>query len=223
MPKIAFIVSVAVLNSLSHCMAMCGGFNTLLGVSLRQRAKGAKAIGYFLFHFGRILSYVLLGILTASFGASVVISQKARALLFFAVGCFMVFVAAALYFRGSILAILESKRLAGVVSSASTSIVKSLNNPKNFFIKILALGVLNGLLPCGVVYYFLSYAMLSQSWQEGALIMAIFGICTLPALIFAGAFASFLARFRGVFLNFTLLLVGLNGIYLAYLGYLAYG
>lgn len=223
MPDFAFVASIAVLNSLSHCVGMCGGFNTLLGVFLRQKSKGKRAVGYFLFHIGRIFSYALLGGLISIIGTAVIISQNGRAMLFFLVGCFMVFVAVALYFRGSILSVLENKSLAKMVSHASTSVAKSLNNPKKFNLKVLLLGALNGFLPCGVVYYFLSYAMLSQSWQKGVLTMILFGICTVPALLFTGVFAGFLSQYRQWLFNIAIALVGANGLYLAYLGYLAYG
>lgn len=223
MPEVAFIASVALLNSLSHCVGMCGGFNALLSVSLRQKSRSQKVLNYAFFHLGRVGIYALLGALVASFGAGVLISQTSRALLFFAVGCFMVFVAAALYFRGSILAILESRSLAIAINRASANIAQSLKNPNFSAIKVLVFGGLNGLLPCGLVYYFLSYAMLSKSWQNGALTMAIFGICTLPTLLFTGVFTGVLARYRGLLFKAAILLIGANGLYLAYLGYRAYG
>jgi sulfite exporter TauE/SafE len=45
-------------------------------------------------------------------------------------------------------------------------------------------GILNGLLPCGMVYLALMYALSSASIAEGALSMFFFGLGTLPVMFF---------------------------------------
>lgn len=46
----------------------------------------------------------------------------------------------------------------------------------------LLLGLLNGLLPCGLVYGFLAKAAATGSALGGAVTMAVFGTATIPAL-----------------------------------------
>ena len=55
------------------------------------------------------------------------------------------------------------------------------------------LGMVNGLLPCGLVYGVLALAAATGSPLRGALTMAVFGVATIPALYLL-AMASFLMR-----------------------------
>ena len=50
----------------------------------------------------------------------------------------------------------------------------------------LGLGLLNGLLPCGLVYAILAKATVTGSALGGAVTMAIFGLATVPALLLVG-------------------------------------
>jgi sulfite exporter TauE/SafE len=47
----------------------------------------------------------------------------------------------------------------------------------------LFIGILNGFLPCGMIYMALSSAMATQSIVSGGLLMAFFGLGTVPALL----------------------------------------
>ena len=58
----------------------------------------------------------------------------------------------------------------------------------------LIAGSLWGLVPCGMVYAVLSAALVSGSWQKGALLMAVFGLGTLPNLMLLGLSGQWLAR-----------------------------
>jgi sulfite exporter TauE/SafE len=60
--------------------------------------------------------------------------------------------------------------------------------PVNTLPKALALGALWGWLPCGLVYSVLVSSLASGSATQGALIMAAFGVGTLPNLLLIGLF-----------------------------------
>ena len=66
---------------------------------------------------------------------------------------------------------------------------------------LVALGAVNGLLPCGLVYGMLAVAASSGSPGRGALTMAVFGLATLPALALVGAFGSRLRPSRRVWMQ----------------------
>ena len=57
----------------------------------------------------------------------------------------------------------------------------------------LGLGAVNGLLPCGLVWAMLAVAAAAGSPARGALVMAVFGAATLPALALAATSARWLA------------------------------
>jgi uncharacterized protein len=69
--------------------------------------------------------------------------------------------------------------------------------PANTLPRALALGALWGWVPCGLVYSVLATALLAGDALEGALVMAAFGLGTLPNLLFAGAVMRGLSRWRG--------------------------
>ncbi len=46
-----------------------------------------------------------------------------------------------------------------------------------------SIGLLNGLLPCGLVYMGVAGAMASNSAANGALFMAVFGLSTIPVML----------------------------------------
>ena len=58
----------------------------------------------------------------------------------------------------------------------------------------LAVGILNGLLPCGMIYVALTSALATQNILQGGLIMTFFGIGTMPALIMVAIGGQYLGR-----------------------------
>lgn len=58
-------------------------------------------------------------------------------------------------------------------------------------LSLYLLGVLNGAIPCGFVYFFGFAAAASGSAISGALVMFVFGISTIPALFLFGFFSSY--------------------------------
>jgi len=82
-------------------------------------------------------------------------------------------------------------------SSLATSNVKATIRPIQIPIKVLldtpgksaplALGVLNGFLPCPLVYAFLALAVSSANPLDSMVLMAVFGLGTFPAMLAAGS------------------------------------
>ena len=83
------------------------------------------------------------------------------------------------------------------------------------------LGVLNGLIPCGLVYSFAIFAASTANPFAGALVMATFGLATIPALFFLGFVTKFLQKgsLRGTMMKLAALLVVLYGGITLYKGY----
>jgi len=93
-------------------------------------------------------------------------------------------------------------------------------SPKSFFM----LGMLNGLVPCGLVYTMLVTATTTESLLLGAMVMFIFGIFTIPAL-FSFAFIIGLFsqnRFRQTMIqlaSITIIIFGFWTLFKAYKQY----
>lgn len=157
-------VSLSGLFGSLHCVGMCGGF---AGACSRRPG------GLPLWHLGRIGSYAVLGALASSTGAvlpgpvwiTAVIATLL--LLWVALG-----IAGWLPTRGPSGATLV-RIGSGLARSASAAAP-------------LGFGVMNGLLPCGLVYSALAMAMVGRGAVHGALAMVAFGLGTVPALSLGG-------------------------------------
>jgi uncharacterized protein len=172
------------LASSLHCAGMCGPIATSLmfGFGPRQNRTLAAA------QAGRILVYVTAGTLAgAAGGLAVGAAPHPNAFL-------IMRVAAALslgWIGFSLLGLAPS--LAGIdrLTAPVARAVMRFRGPSG----ALAAGMVWGFLPCGMVYGALFYAGLSGGALSGALVMAGFGLGTLPSVT---AVALGLGRFRAL-------------------------
>lgn len=203
------IMLMGFLASLGHCTFMCGGFSLALG---RIHSSFFHLLFY---HFARIMSYAFLGGLFGTLGHFIFAFGKASCILLFISGLFMVLFGLALLVRGTILSKLEGFFTLPWIKSLYKSAFK-LKGFKAVFI----LGLLNGLLPCGVVYTFLALSLACKSTQEGILIMLCFGISTLPIMLFFSGLSFYIKKLRLEFFSvIAYIMIIIYGIYLSYLGF----
>lgn len=175
-PIAAFLAGLA---GSSHCVGMCGGI-AAVGVAGKDPSAGARAV---LYSVGRVGSYALMG----AMGATIIGSMVLRSEFVAASGYARDFLAAALIAFGLMLALRESW-LARITAWGNLFWQKlrplmSGLLPANTWYKSLMLGALWGWLPCGLVYAMLSIAWLSADASQGAVVMASFGLGTLPAMV----------------------------------------
>jgi sulfite exporter TauE/SafE len=154
-----------------HCVGMCGPIMLIL--PFRNMEGWKKALGIFLYHFGRISVYAAMGLALHSFrllfdpawqqGISLTLGGL---LLLFGITTF----------------ISKGKGIKlpwlGFVQKQAPKVMGNTSLPA-----ILAGGVLNGLLPCGLVYMALSVATVAPDGMSAALRMYSFGLGTVPALV----------------------------------------
>jgi sulfite exporter TauE/SafE len=186
-------VSVAALSAMflvgllggSHCLGMCGGIVTALTVRMPgDRARGSLHIAY---HTGRLTTYALAGALAGGLGSAALLFEgflPAQIVLY--VVAQLMLVALGLYLLG-VPRYLEVFERAGRVlwrrlQPPAASLFPVRSAPRAY-----AVGLLWGLLPCGLVYSVLVTALVSGGAADGALVMLAFGAGTLPSLLAAGA------------------------------------
>jgi sulfite exporter TauE/SafE len=80
----------------------------------------------------------------------------------------------------------------GAFLSLRRQLGKLLSTPTNS--SLFGIGLLNGLLPCGMIYLALTSSFLTGSAAKGGLFMASFGAGTLPAMLSAVFFGSYLSQ-----------------------------
>lgn len=162
-----------------HCFGMCGGFAGALTAAIPQ---GKSPIPFVLsYNTGRILSYTLAGAITGALGS---IAQSSMTSLLYGFKLFSAFmlIAMALYlaqwWRG--LARIESlgKQLWQHLQPLSRRFL-----PFKSPLSALPYGIIWGWLPCGLVYSTLTWSLSAGTALQGAMIMAAFGVGTLPALL----------------------------------------
>lgn len=179
----------------THCIAMCGGIVGALTMGLDPAARRSPwaLLPYLLaYNVGRIASYAAAGAILGLLSAQVLrVATPAGAQLFTRIvaGGFMI--AFGLYLTGwwPVLTRLEQlgARLWQHIEPLGRRFL-----PVDHPGKALALGLVWGWLPCGMVYSALAWALVSGSAADGALLMLAFGFGTLPMLLALGGAARWL-------------------------------
>ena len=176
----------------AHCLGMCGGISGLF--ALHSSARGLRrqlpmALAY---NAGRLASYTLLGSAAAVLGGRVAgLTPAAAGPVRLVAGAVIILIGLQIAFDLRVLGILE--RMGGVVWSRISPLAGRLL-PVNSLPRALGLGLLWGLLPCGLVYSVLLVAASSARAMDGALVMLAFGIGTTPAMLLTGLGAARLSQ-----------------------------
>ncbi|MEQ8364141.1 MAG: sulfite exporter TauE/SafE family protein [Cyclobacteriaceae bacterium] len=151
-----------------HCVGMCGPL--VLAATAKNPFVGSKLI----YNLGRVLTYGMLGILAGAVGGFIQPFQNVFA-----------------YVLGGLFLLMGFGAISGVHIPLMSSIIHRVTNWLKItfgnFLKgkknIFFLGMLNGLLPCGLTYLALTYCFTLDSFAEGFLFMIIFGAGTIPVMV----------------------------------------
>jgi hypothetical protein len=190
----AFIVG---LTGSLHCLGMCGPL--IAAWSLRYRAasqagSGKKGVFFFsgaflhhlAFHAGRIATYGVLGAIVAGvFGSLEVHRFSMQYRAGFAVACGLVLIGMGLVLFGALPLPNFAVRLLSPQASVLGKRLARLANSRSPGSKI-GLGILAGLLPCGLTWAMLVAAASTLSSLRGLVTMVSFGLGTIPALLAVG-------------------------------------
>lgn len=164
------------LTSNFHCIGMCGPIALAVPVSRKNNWTIIRdAIFY---NTGRILTYAILGFVIGSVGITVHTLGIMQWISIIAGIALIVF--AWRKYLSNLLPVVKMDL--GLNLFISRSIGKLMRSQTKF--KLPVLGMLNGLLPCGMVYVALGNALLGGSMLNGALAMIAFGVGTLPGMLF---------------------------------------
>lgn len=158
-----------------HCIGMCGPI--ALALPIGGRSGFLKVVLILFYNAGRILTYSIFGLLFGIIGKGFFMAGYQQALSI-TIGVILLI--------GIILPpnYLARYKLNAKVFSFFNYIKQSLGK---LFLKeksgsLFLIGVLNGLLPCGLVYMAVAGAIASGDPFSGALFMAFFGLGTLPMM-----------------------------------------
>jgi sulfite exporter TauE/SafE len=180
-----------------HCLVMCGGISAALGMAAAKDARGRIRPAILLaYQLGRISSYALAGLLLAGLLGGLVslldVESVRRTLR--VISALALLFAALIAFGGlRDPGIGVGRRVWARISPLGRRLL-----PVNTLPRALAFGMVWGWMPCGFVYSVLLVATLQADAVHGAIVMAAFGIGTVPALLFAAFGAQRFAGFTAL-------------------------
>ena len=216
---IASIITIAFLGSFGHCLGMCGGIVIAYSSTKidKKYSKIMQSIAHLSYSFGRITTYVMLGAIFGAIGGVVQFNGYAMATMTIIAGLFMILAGLSLLGKLKFLTRLEhSFSTSSFYRNTFRSVLRS-RSLYSFYL----LGILNGFLPCGLVYFFAVTAASTGSPIWGAFVMLIFGLSTIPSMFSLGFFTGLFTKssFRQLMMNIASLVVILFGVYTLYRGY----
>jgi sulfite exporter TauE/SafE len=163
-----------------------------MALPISQKNTFQKMAALILYHSGKIVSYALLGLLFGLFGSQFPVFSFQRNISI-VIGVTMLLYVLYVF-------VLKPKHLQlGIFGNYYNQIVKLLGRlfKSKSMLSFVLIGMLNGFLPCGMIYLALSSAMATQNILYGGLLMAFFGLGTVPALLMValgGQYISFAFR-----------------------------
>ena len=213
------IISIAFVGSFGHCIGMCGGIviaysSTKIDTNWNKRR---QALAHILYSLGRVTTYVFFGALFGYIGSVISFSNIANGALLVIAGIIMILVGFSISGRIKLLNYIEHS-----IQNSSwyhNSFKELLHS--EFLGSFYILGLLNGLLPCGLVYFFAITAASTASILNGALVMLIFGLSTIPAMFSLGFFVGIFRRLavRDMMMKLAAIGVIIYGVYTVHSGY----
>lgn len=158
-----------------HCVGMCGPIAMMLPVERNNPAK--KIAQIITYHMGRITAYGSIGLFFGLLGRGFFIAGLQQQLSIF-IGVAMIIM---IIMPENIFARYNfSKPVFRIISRIKTALGSRFRNKS--YSSIFTIGLLNGFLPCGMVYVALFGAIAMQSAILGVIYMVLFGLGTIPLM-----------------------------------------
>lgn len=153
-----------------HCATMCGP----LAMAVYSKSSYSRQIAY---NVGRISTYVILGVVFGLVGQGLALFGTQQALSI-VMGITIIVLTLYPRFQHKLLQSAWHTRIIIPLRRLLSGLVDGQK-----LLSVFLIGILNGLLPCGLVYMGLSLAMASGSIGGSVLVMAGFGLGTSPVML----------------------------------------
>ncbi len=171
--SIAFILGIT--GSL-HCVGMCGPIALTIPISTTSLL--TKIIGAFIYNLGRVIIYAFLGLLFGIIGKTFSFFGLQQALSIVVGVLILVWVFKFRFLQNIFSKINFIDTLFNILRNKISNLFSTHSNAS-----LLTIGVLNGLLPCGLVYLAIAGAVTSSNILYSMFFMAAFGLGTLPLML----------------------------------------
>jgi len=212
------IFIVALLGSIGHCIGMCGGFVLAYSTSKIEpdSSKYFQTFAHLLYSLGRIVSYMFIGAIFGYLGSAIGFSMTSKGILFIIVGLTMILIGLSLSGKLRFLTVIEHSLAQSNFFKKLFKLVIQSKSLSSFFF----MGLLNGLIPCGLVYFFATASITSGSAFMGAIVMLVFGLATVPTLFLLGMLSGFISQmsWRKYVLSAAAIIIAFYGVYTGFKG-----
>lgn len=171
---IGIALSLGFFGSL-HCIGMCGPLALIACKTEASPSTSNNSI--FLYQIGKIITYMILGLLFGLLGEFLFLTNIQK----------IISISGGVLLIGLVLlslnidTLLQKSNVGNKISSIVGKLLLKYTNraqTKSAF----TIGMINGLLPCGLVYLALAGAVLCTNALESSLFMLSFGLGTIPAM-----------------------------------------
>ncbi len=197
-----------------HCLGMCGPIAFTL--SIDKRYKNKLLIQNFLYQMGRVITYSILGVLAGLIGKSFnIIGLQDK----ISIMTGLLLIVSVLFSLEKLQTTLLFKPVNIVVAKLKVKLSQYIK--RSNYSSFIIIGLLNGLLPCGMVYTALTASVAAGSISNSSFFMFLFGLGTIPLMFLAvlmGNYAGMNWRYKiekilpfiVVFVGILFILRGLN-------------
>lgn len=158
-----------------HCIGMCGPL--ALALPVQHLALWQQRVAALSYNTGRIVTYSVLGLLFGMAGRTIYMAGFQQWLSIITGIIMLVFIVQYYFLRHA----WQPKWSQKLNAFVQQLMIRLLNKERKS--SFLFLGMVNGLLPCGMVYVALASALNFSKVESGVLFMAAFGAGTLPLMI----------------------------------------
>lgn len=158
-----------------HCIGMCGPIAMMLPVDRNNPTK--KVTQILTYHIGRLTAYGTIGLVFGLVGKGLFMAGFQQKLSIF-IGVAMI--AVILIPEKTFAKYNFSKPVFVVISKIKSTLGSQFRNKS--YKSLFTIGLLNGFLPCGMVYVALFGAIAMQNAGFGVLYMVLFGLGTIPMM-----------------------------------------
>lgn len=188
-----------------HCIGMCGPIAMMLPVDRNNQAK--KVTQILSYHIGRLTAYAMIGLIFGLLGRGLYLAGFQQKMSIF-IGVAMI---AVILIPEKVFAKYNfSKPVFKLISKIKATLGSQFKNRS--YKSLFTIGLLNGFLPCGMLYVGLFGAIAMQNEVQGVFYMILFGLGTVPmmsSVVYINSFLTISMRNKiQKFIPFVAIIIG---------------
>lgn len=159
-----------------HCIGMCGPI--ALALPVQQNNTTSLVLGRVLYNVGRAITYAAIGLVFGLIGQSLSLAGLQQSVSIFAGVLILLMVFLPSKYAQRIYLLKPAYQFTNFLKKKFGVLFRQKSVGTTFYI-----GLLNGFLPCGLVYIAVAGAIASGNFLDGAVYMFVFGMGTLPMML----------------------------------------